>query len=261
MKSLSKSVLLTAALVGAAMLAAPSQAHAAFQVTVFVDGVNQGVVTTGTANAFGATGTGIGGGLFNIQVTSSTNFPGNPVSGSLTNTSNNQVAAAQNFNASHVVTIVISESGWTAPVGPVVLSSSAGGSIVNSNHSTFSVTATNRGFVDNSNTLATTTTPGGTATTLANASASLADVGTTSLTYTPSPSTTGAAGGTPFTLTQVFTFTFAAGTKGDDAANVGGTVSVTAVTGVPAPPQLVLCLTALPFMGIGTWLRRRRLAA
>jgi hypothetical protein len=245
---------LAALLVGAAILGAPAQARAFFQISVFVDGTNQGVTTTGSAINFGVNATVTD---FTVVVGSLTNFPGTSASAFETNTTNNSVTATTSFATSHTVTIVVSENFWTAPGGPVLLSSSAGGSIVDAVDGGFSVAATNQGFVDNSNTLATTVSPGGVSTTKANASASLGGVGTDPLVYSPSPATQTASGGTPFALTQVFVYTFSAGAGAGDSAGGSGTVSVTTV---PAPSEFVLGLTAIPFLGIGAWLRRRRLA-
>src|SRR5205085_2520500 len=98
--------------------------------------------------------------------------------------------------------------GWLAPTGnPLVLSNSAGGSI-GSTGNTISVAATNQGFLDNSNTLATNNAPGGASTPLQSASASLGGTGTAFLNYNPGTGVNpNVPGGTPFTLTQKFKFT------------------------------------------------------
>jgi hypothetical protein len=135
-----------------------------------------------------------------------------------------------------------------------LLSSSAGGSI-SSGGTAETVTATNQGFIDNSNLLPGLS-PGGTSTPLANASATLGGTGTATLLYNPSPGTAVAPGGVPFALSEVFTYTFAAGTyTGGGTADVSGSVSVTPV---PAPAGFMLALAGLPCLGIGAWLRRRR---
>jgi hypothetical protein len=247
-------------LAGIAMAGLATPARANFEILVYINGtltsVTGGAANLGTngstANDFYTIGTA---GAFNVNITSLTNWSGTPLSGLESNTSNNQVTLNTTLAAATTISIVISENNWTEPAtAPLLLSSSAGGSI-GSAGGALSVSATNQGFVDNSNTLATLAGPNGTSTTLANSSASLGGVGTNTLNYSPSPSTALAPGGVPFTLTQVFSFTFAAGATSGDTANVSGSVSVAPT---PAPAALVLALTGLPFVGIGTWLRRRQ---
>ena len=255
MLSFRKFLSAAALLVGAAILA-PAQARADFEISVFVDGVNQNVTTSGTANSFFFIGSVSD---FNIQVTSGTNWSGAPTGALMSNTSNNQVTT--DFGAAggtHTITIVISENGWTAPTSSLLqLSSSAGGSIGDTG-GTLSVSATNQGFLDNTNTLATTATPGGSSTPLANASAALGATGTNPLVYNPSPANSIVPGGTPFSMTEVFSFTFTMGAgSGQDSADVSGSVSVAPV---PVPPGFLLALTSLPALGVGAWFRRRRQA-
>jgi len=256
-----KSFLLGAILAGIAIagLAPPAQAVPNFQITVFINGVDQGVTTLGTANSF-FVNQAIGGGAYNINFSSITNWSGstaaatesNSVTGLLT------VAAPITLATPQTVTVVISESFWLAPSGALMLSSSAGGSIA-SGGTPFSVSSTNQGFVDNTNTLATTVAPGGTSTPLANAAASVGTSGTSPLVYSPSPATNLAPGGTPFALTEKFTFTVAAGQTlvSGDGENVSGSVNV-APTVVPVPAGFVLALTGFPVLSVGAWFRRRR---
>jgi hypothetical protein len=246
-----------AALVGAATLGAPAPARAAFEILVFVDGVQEtlDLPVTGTSKAFGVLGATTSDGLFTLSLSAlATNYSGTPSAALMSNNSN--ISVIQNFSESmpHTLTVVISENGWTAPASaPLILSSSAGGAI-GSTGGAFDLTATNQGFVDTSNALAGLN-PGGTSTPIANASASISGTGTASLVYTPSPSTNTAPGGVPFTLTQVFTFTSSnAGTIGN-SVNISGSVSVSAV---PEPSSLLSALAGVPVLGMGVWVRRRR---
>jgi hypothetical protein len=251
---------LAAVLAGMALLAAPGlQAQASFAITVFVDGVNQGVALDAGSNANGFSVSNAVVSNFDISsITSTTNFSGTPSGSLMSNTSNNKISTA--FGAgggTHTITVVISENGWLAPTGtPLTLSSSANGSAGDAGGSV-TVNATNQGFLDTSNTLATTTAPGGSSTTLANATASQTAVGTANLIYSPSPSVASVPGGTPFTMTEVFSFKFTVSAgSGQDTANVAGSVSAISAA-VPEPASLVLAFTGLPFLGLG-WLRRRR---
>jgi hypothetical protein len=76
--------------------------------------------------------------------------------------------------------------------------------------------------------------------------------------FTPGTATNNLVpGGAPFSITEVLTFTFTldAG-SGQTSANVSASTVATA----PAPAGLVLALTGVPVLGIGSWLRRRRQA-
>lgn len=240
-----------ALLVGAALLA-PMQARATYEISVFVNGVNQNVTTSGTANSFFFIGTVDN--VINLQITSATNWSGSPSGGLMTDTTNALATFTGNFTGT--ITVVISENSWTAPASsPLLLSSSAGGSIGETG-GTLSVTGTNQGFFDNTNTLATSMTPGGSSTPKATASNSLTSSGTAPLVYNPSPGSNVIVGGTPFAMTQVFSFTASgSGAVSGDSANVSGSVTVAPV---PVPPGFMLALTSLPALGVGAWFRRRR---
>jgi len=252
---------LVALLVGSVVLGGPTQARAGFAITVFVDGVNQGVSldASSNANSFSVSNAVVSN--FTVSISALTNWAGDPDGALMSTSSNNHITT--NFGASggtHTIAIVISEDGWLAPASsPVTLSTSAGGSIGNIGSATKSVTvdATNQGFLDNSggNAAATTLSPSGAFTPLQTASASKAGTGTKPLIYGPDPADAGnLAGGTPFTLTQVYSFKFTTNSNNNASADVSGSVTVA----VPAPAGLVLALTGLPLLGVGTWLRRRR---
>jgi hypothetical protein len=248
----------TAALVGAATLGATTSARADFAINAYVDGQQETLSTTpaGTNNAFGFIGATTGDGLFTMNITSNTNWSGTPLSALMSDSNNITVTANFGGGTPHTLTVVISENDWKAPASaPLLLSSSAGGSI-GSTGGAFSLTATNQGFVDTSNTLPGLS-PGGTATPISNASASLGGTGTASLYYTPSPSTNTAPGGVPFTLTEVFTFTTSSVGVPGNSVSISGTVSVAAV---PEPSTLLSALAGVPTLGMGVWLRRRRRA-
>jgi hypothetical protein len=244
---------------GWAGLAPP--AEATFEILVYVNGTlttvtgpNGNTATNGsTNNSFFSIGQ-VGSSALSVNISSLTTFPGVPSGGLESNTTNGVVTVGGALAVATTITIVISENNWTEPAAaPLLLSSSAGGSISSGGTAT-TVTSTNQGFINNTNVLPGLT-PGGTSTPLANASATLAGAGTASLVYTPSPGSAVAPGGVPFSMTEVFTYTFAAGSyTGGGGANVSGSVSVAPI---PAPAGLVLALTGLPCLGIGAWLRRR----
>jgi len=250
-----------AALGVAALLAAPTPARAAYSVEVFDDGVLQGgitIVPIGNTLVFFGTTT-------HFSLTSGTgqsNNPGTP-GGSNLQLSNNETITST-FGAAggtHTLRIVLSQTGFLAPVGsPLMLSSSGGGSIGYVMGATpgasDTVKSTYQGYLDNTDTLF--GEPGGAGTPLQTASATRTTVGTTPLVYSPGSAVNIVPGGTPFSMTDdlSFTFTLAAG-SGQDTANASLTTTANPI--VPAPGGLALALAALlPSLGVGGWLRRRR---
>jgi hypothetical protein len=190
------------------------------------------------------------------------NNPGTQGGSNLDLSNNSQVNTT--FGAAggtHSIRIELSQDGWLAPTGsPLSLSSSAGGSFAYIQGTNLaasqSVLATYQGFLDNTNTLF--GQPGAGSTPIQTASASRTSVGTTPLVFAPPTSVNVTTpGGTPFSMTDVLTLTFSldAG-SGQASANV----SASTTAAVPAPAGIVLALTGVPFLGIGTWLRRRRQA-
>jgi len=265
MNRLRKILFVAALVVGAAFLA-PTQARAAFEILVYVNGVQQtvtGALANTATNGSSATDfyivNGSVGGAFSINITSlDSNYPGTPTSANEANTTTGSITTTGTVAAGTTVSIVISESGWMAPsTAPLLLSSSAGGSLTSAG-SAYSLTATNQGFLDVSSTLPGLN-PAGTSTVLATANGSAGAGGTAPLIYNPSPSTVLAPGGVPFVMTEVFTYTFptAQSVTVGDSIVVSGTVGVTAV---PVPAGFVLALTGLPALGVGAWFRRRRQA-
>src|SRR5262249_29031417 len=120
-----------------------------------------------------------------------------------------------------------------------------------------SVTATYQGFLDNTNTLF--GQPGAGGTPLQTASAAAAPPNSIPLVFSPGTSVNlNVPGGIPFSMTDVLTFTFTAlKNSGQDTANVSASTVTPAAVAVPAPAGVVLALTGLPVLGLGTWLRRR----
>jgi len=250
--------LVAALLVAAVTLVSPYQARASFQVRVFDDGVLQGgvgvlqvgnsLVFTGATTHFSITN---GSGL--------SNNPGTQGGSNLDLSSNEQIATTfGTAGGTHTIRIELSQDGWLAPVGsPLVLSSSAGGSFANLGlpGTNQSVSATYQGFLDNTNTLF--GQPGAGSTPIQSASASLSGAGTAPLTFGPNnPSVNPLVpGGTPFSLTDVLTFTF---TVDPGSGQTTANVSASTVASVPAPAGAMLVMAGLPILGIGAWARRRQ---
>jgi len=250
--------LVAAGVIGAATLGAPTQARASYAVEVFDDGVLQGGITTiVTANSLIFSGS-----TDHFSITNgsgASNNPGTDNSGSLSLSSNEQINTTFGTGGgTHTIQIVLSQTGFTAPTtNPLILSSSAGGSIGNTDGGSVSVTSTYQGFLDPTNTLF--GKPGTGATPLQTASNNQAGIGTKPLVFAPSPSTANVPGGTPaFALTDVLTFTFTVSAgSGQDTANVSAS---TVVAPVPEPSSLIAALAGAPVLGLGVWMRRRRRA-
>lgn len=271
--------LLAAVVAAAAVFGSTSSAEAAYLygVRVYDSGVLQFEAvydsTTNTSTINVGTGAfGVGGNSL-IFTTNTTNFtisngsglsnnPGTQGGSNLNLSSNEHIDTTfGTAGGTHTIRIEISQTGWTAPTGtPLTLSSSAGGSTAylqgTNLFATQTIGATYQGFLANDNVLF--AQPAAGSTPIQTASTSQSSVGTLPLVFSPGTSTNVTVpGGTPFSMTDAleFSFTLSAG-SGQAAANV----SASTVASVPAPAGLVLALTALPALGIGGWLRRRRLA-
>jgi hypothetical protein len=261
---------IVAALVGAATLGAPSQAQAAFTVSVYDDNVLQSGVTATVVNnqlvLFGGSTThfAVSGGQ------GSSNNPGLPTGAGLDLSTNERVTSSVNFftgvangdgSYTHTIRIVVSEDSFTAPTGtPLNLSSSTAGGSIGLTGGSISVAATNQAFLDSSignsaygSPLAYAT-PSGGATGIATGTASLPPGITAPLNFNPGTVAGLVTGGTPFTMTDEvdFAFTLTSGSSGSAG------VSTSSVATVPAPAGIVLALTSLPVAGVGGWLRRRQ---
>jgi len=257
----SKKLLAGAVALMAALTFSPSQARAGYAVRVYDDNVLQGgigVLVSGNSLIFTGTTT-----HFSITNGSGTsNNPGTPGGSNLALSSNEQVNSTfGSTGGTHTIRIELSQDTWTAPTGtPLFLSSSAGGSfdyLAGTNPlATQAVTSTYQGFLDNTNTLFGKPVAGSTP--LQTASASRTSPGTSSLVFSPGTSVNPTTpGGTPFSMTDVLSFTFAldAG-SGQTTANV----SASTVASVPEPASVVVALTGLPVLALGFWVRRRRQA-
>lgn len=251
--------LAVAVVIGSVALATPTAVRAGFAVQVYDDGVLQGGITTlvnGNSLIFSGTTT-------HFSITNGSGLSNNPgaTSSILGLSSNEQISTT--FGATggtHNITIVLSQSDWLAPSGsPLTLSSSAGGSLsyaTGTNASAAeSVSATYQGFLDDTNTLF--GQPAAGSSPLQSANASRTSVGTSPLVFSPGTSVNdNVPGGTPFSMTDVlsFTFTLDAG-SGQATANASASTTTTVV---PEPSTLLLALTGFPLLSIPAWLRLRR---
>jgi len=230
---------LVAALVGVAMLATPTQARAEFQMKIsWTSGGGGSVLVhdndvndTGVAHTVTGAIT-FSGAVGNIFLTVNTGVS-KPISGSAALPDMDLNFSAQKIAGSggETLTIEISDVGFTT--SPIALTNQIGGTFSGS----FTQT-TAQSFFDNGDT-----------------NFGKAHAGTL-MTFNSSPysgsnvlNVTGAA---PYSLTQTIVLTAGVG-----AGNSTGDFEILPT---PAPAGLVLALTGTPVLGLGAWLRRRRIA-
>jgi len=135
--------------------------------------------------------------------------------------------------------LYVSQTNYTLPVGtPLLVESGLGGSVENG---TLGLTGIFQAYADSGNTLLGMGYTNGAQN--ATADGSSFDTGSASGLFN--------RGVTNYSLTSVVTFTLSEG----GLANFSDHVKVTAA---PEPGAVALALTGLPFLGIGNWLRRRK---
>jgi hypothetical protein len=223
-----------AALVGAAILGAPTQAQAGFSMTLsdsdgnFVT-VNDNSLAdsdsrSGVIGFFGALGS------FNIQLSVGTsNAPGTEHLAQLT--INNTSISSAGFNGDKTITLTLEDTGFTSPQPqpgkPVTMDSQLATTALPTGS-----TVTFQSFLDGA---------AGTKLILNKVDgASVSDEVFVS--------------GNPFTLKNITTYTV----KGQ-GANIPLTVQSSGITvaHLPAPAGVVLAMTGLPVVGLACWLRRK----
>jgi len=233
------SLLVAMALVAFALLGAPTQANAAFKMTLSDSDGN--TVTINDNNSPGGTGLDISSasgriifdgslGVFDIQMdTGTSNAPGTNKLAQLT--INSTSISSVGFTGNKTITITLEDTGFFSPLGsPVDLVTQVSTTQLPTDSS-----VTYQSFVNGN--------PG--------TQLSLTGVGGAKTSEHVSITSS------PYTLTSVSTITI----HGQGAGNelTVQTTGLTAVT-VPAPAGVVLALTALPLGVVSCWLRRRKKA-
>jgi PEP-CTERM motif len=237
-----------ALLAGAVMLGASAPAKATFVVTITVTNQTTLVSTTVTHTFGGAPTAGFSDstlagtntiaftGLvqdiaFSVATTANSNGPGTPTLAALSissNTVNNTSASA-----AELFKIVTSDNSFTAPSSPppVTLRTSTSGTLTTGTLSSGTFDATADGIT------------GPTLTFAASGTGSVAVNGTP---------VNGSIAGTPYTITDTYQATLAAGST---TASIGGTATVVPT---PEPTTVASALAGLGLFGGGYWLRRRK---
>jgi hypothetical protein len=227
-------------LVGAAVLGAPSKAHASLEIFLQEAGVNSGAITqVGTLGATDFTSATFTGtyGDFTLTILGASSDNGATLSDLLSAT----VSLKNNNASSKTLTIYASQTNFTLPTGtPLGVESGLSGTV---NSGTFSGSGDFQAYADKNNNLL-----------------GMSDFtnGSQSGAFNGSTFDTGSAtglfnrtAGSPYSLTSVATFTVSGGGQGNFSDHIN-------VTPIPAPAGVVLALTAMPILSIGAWLRRRK---
>jgi len=231
------STLIVAALVGVAMLGAPASARASFSLYLQEDG--GGFVLKDTQADF--TGVSFNGtfGDFKIQFlggsSDNTGTPSDLLTG---------VTSIKNLSGNtHTLSIWVNQTNYTLPTGtPLIVESGMAATI---NSGTLKLTDIFQAYADTNN-----------GTPLTTGTSDFTN-GPQDATKTGSTADTGSATGlfnrtnTNYSLTSVSNFELSGGGQINSSSHVN-------VSAVPAPAGVVLALSSLPFLGIGTWLRRRK---
>jgi len=226
-------------MIGAVVLGAPSQANAAFTLSVQQDGGAITQVATGAdfsalsyTNTFGD---------FRITLLGVSSDNGAALSDLL-----GAVTSIQNTSgATHTLRILASQTNYTLPGGsPLNVESGLGGSLIVG--TTLGLNGVFQAYADKNNNLL------GLGD-YTNGPQSAAQAGTTFDTGSASGLFARIAG-SPYSLSSVVTLTIGGG----GTVNYSNHVNVTPTATTPAPAGVVLALTGLPCLGFGTWLRRRK---
>jgi len=236
-----------AALVGAAILGTATPAHAAIQVYAQEAGVNGGNVTQiGTIGADFTSASFSGTyGDFTLTIFGAASHNGVTLSDLL---SASVTVANNDLSGGHTLILYASQNNYTLPAGsPLRVESGMSGTV---NSGTISGTGVFQAYADKNNNLLATGTPTG--------GAAITDFTNGPQTAIPTGSTfdTGSAVGTfartgMYSVTSRATFVVSAGGSGNFSSHVN-------LTAVPAPAGVVLALAGLPCLGIGAWVRRRK---
>jgi len=255
--------LVGAALIGAAILAAPTQARADFVIraTDVLSGgaVNATVTQSGASNPNGSGfltfSSSVGNFIITVVTHIATTGPGFTAASDTINITYNGPTGA----TSDKLIVEVLGNKFTNPTAPALSNITSNGSPSTSGLSVASVTMTSGVLAGNLTALdlgAAGTTLGG----QLGMTTGIGSMGVASSVLVPNPAT-GApfAIVNPFTFYQTFTFdgqiNFGSGGPTDN----GGSLSAgSTVSSLPAPAGLVLALTGLPVMGVSGWLRRRK---
>lgn len=234
--------LMPALLVGGLTVLSASSARADLQVTLQEDGgavVTVIDVPSGTSGTYGSPPIVFGDFTVN-QLGASSNSPGTPT---LSKELSSTVDLTNNSSASHTLTIMVTDVGFTAPNNgfPIVYRSNFSPTVAVGGTGQ---TGTFQGYVDPNNA------PFGTTTTSGPQPLDLSSVGAFSSSATGSFTN---SGGT-YSVSSKTTLVFAG--NGDINYSTSIILSPT-----PEPGTMAMAVAGLPLVGLVTWLRRRRTAA
>jgi hypothetical protein len=230
-----------AMLAGMAVIASLGSARSALA-DLTVTAAETGFATQTLVHVVGSASSGLSGGNlaategnFTIQIQGASTSQTSNISealGSATQLINND------FTTSHTLTLVITATGYTQPLAGTIASLIGGSTPNGSTLVTFSSTVTD-----------------GTTTTHVN-NAPFTASGTSSYNSSANGSISGLTSG--YTITETIVFQMSGSPSPGAQINYS---SSTVLTATPEPATVAMALTALPLLGIGAWVRRRRIQA
>ena len=229
--------LAAAALFGATVLGAPTEAQAAFKLTIAESGgASVTIEDGGSGDLASQSGTIMFAGAlgdFNIQLSMGTSTANPNGIGPAQLTINNTSISSGGFSGTRTITITLEDTGFTSPgVGNGnMLSQLSTTQVPTGTSVTFQSILDNPGTGnDYSGTLLSLNTVGG------SSANDFVEIGSS-----------------PYTLRNVTTYTMV----GQGSGNMITVQSTGATVVTPAPAGLILALSGLPVLGLGCWLRRR----
>lgn len=242
---------IVAALVGAAILGAPSRAHADFEITVYEGSTAVLTVTQTSANNLTASTPGSITAVFSDGNVTFSLFgaESKPLTGNNPSLAAEDISISGTFKTNVTLTVDVSDTDFqppSNPSGPGTLTATLSGNSGTPNNSLTNVFF--NGYLANSNKEyggvpnPVPGTPGAStisvATTLANPNASASGIAVA-----------------PYSMSSQSSFTNTGGN------NVGFSFDNRLTFSTPAPAGLLLALMGTPLLGLGAWIRRRRLQA
>ncbi|MGH7173831.1 MAG: hypothetical protein ACRELG_26415 [Gemmataceae bacterium] len=239
-----------AALAGAALLAAPPEARADLEVQISTDGGNSWTTIIDVASGTTMTNVpGMNGSFSFLVLSASSNSPGTSSSDALLSL---DMQFANGTSSTATLDIRVSDVGFISPGSGTDLELTSGSSgTVSDNEGTapnLSVDAlTYQSYADNSNTLFGTA---GAATPGSQAAAFTPSADGLSAAFDSNASADFSSTSNTYSMTETYAITLAGSNFVDFASTTDPTT--------PAPASMMMAFTAVPFLGLGAWLRRGR---
>jgi hypothetical protein len=191
-----------------------------------------------------------GGNLEVFGSLSTTTSPGSGGSQSPPEITSSSLHVENLSSSTHTIVLQISDVGFTSPPSPVTFSATASGSFdpINGNSSVAGASAVAQAYAD--------TTYFGNSFTTQNFSSGTAPANSPIFSYNNSATAGGFTYSGSYSMTVQLTFVLPPNTELTGRSNV----ELAQISGVPEPASVVMFSSALPLVGLGWWVRRRRIS-